>query len=267
MRHYVVFVHGIGEQKKGSYADFGQRLRSAFEKKLQKSRKPIPAGETLVWEEAYWADVTQPDEQKMMSRIGMGSKLRRFFIESLGDVVAYSRLPYPPDKYDEIQKRFSETILRLSRKAQQESGTHISLTVIGHSLGSVIASDGIYNLTKIEGLPANVTIDRFFSMGSPIAVFGLRYGLENFVKPIRPKIWINFFYPQDLIAYRLKTLNSAYETAVSEDISLPPGGANFFSSASRRLETLLPLVGMVSHSWYFTDKKVINKIAEILASE
>lgn len=267
MRHYVVFVHGIGEQKRGSYADFGQRLRVAFEKELKKAGKLKPTGESLVWDEAYWADITQPDEQKMMSRIGMGSGLRRFFIGSLGDVVAYSKLPYPPDKYSEIQKRFADTIKKLSRQAQQMSETQISLTVIAHSLGTVIASDGIYDLIKNNALPAKVTIDRFFSMGSPIALFGLRYGLENFVRPIRPRVWVNFFYPQDLIAYRLKTLNSAYESAVTEDVSLSPGGANLFSSIIRRLEVALPLVGVVSHSWYFTDKRVINKIAEILAQQ
>ncbi len=267
MRHYVVFVHGIGEQTRGSYLDFGQRLRAAFEKELQKLGKPRPTGEILVWDEAYWADITQPDEQRMKSRIGMGSGLRQFFIGSLGDVVAYSKLPYPPDKYGEIQKRFADTITKLSQQAQQSSETQVSLTVIAHSLGTVIASDGIYDLTKTNALPTNVTIDRFFSMGSPLALFGLRYGLENFVRPIRPKVWVNFFYPQDLIAYRLKTLNSAYESAVSEDISLSPGGANLFSSIVRRLAAVLPLVGVVSHSWYFTDKQVINKIAEILAQQ
>jgi len=74
-----------------------------------------------------------------------------------------------------------------------------SLTVIAHSLGSVITSDGLYDLTKNNALPPNLTLDRFFTMGSPIALYGLRYGLANFVRPIRPKLWINFFYPQDLL--------------------------------------------------------------------
>ena len=264
MKHYVVFVHGIGEQKKGDYSDFGKRLRAAFEKESRKSGKSRPTGEAFMWDEVYWADITQPDEDKMKIRIGMGSRFRQLFIGSLGDVIAYSKLTNPPDKYSEVQKRFSEAITRFRHQMQQNPETQVSLTVIAHSLGSVIASDGIYDLTNKNAMHSNVPIDRFFSMGSPIALFGLRYGLKNFVHPISPKLWINFFYPQDLIAYQLKTLNSEYNSAVSEDISLLPGGTNFLTTILRRLLSVIPLVNVSSHSWYLTDQRVINKIAKSL---
>jgi hypothetical protein len=103
-------------------------------------------------------------------------------------------------------------------------------------------------------------------MGSPIALYGLRYGLANFVKPIRPELWVNFFYPQDLIAFPLKSLNAAYASAVSEDVHLSPGGgSNILSDMARRLMAVLPLVGIASHSWYFSDRRVIKKIAGVLA--
>jgi len=266
MGHYIAFVHGIGEQQPGSYHDFGERLRVAFEGEVQRAGKPKPTPGKFVWEEAYWADITQPDQQEMKSKVGMGGRLRQFMIGSLGDVVAYSKLPYPPDKYGEIQKRFADTILKLSQQAQRTSDTQASLTVIAHSLGSVIASDGLYDLTKNNALPPNLTLDRFFTMGSPIALYGLRYGLANFVKPIRPKLWVNFFYPQDLIAFPLKSLNAAYASAVSEDVHLSPGGSsNLLSDMARRLIAVLPLVGIASHSWYFSDRRVIKKIAGVLA--
>lgn len=266
MGHYVVFVHGIGEQMKGSYAKFGEQLRAAFEAAMQKAGRPKPARRDFVWEETYWADITQPDQQEMERRLGMHGLLRQFMIGSLGDAVAYSKLPYPPDKYGEIQKRFADSILKLSQQAQQAGDTQASLTVIGHSLGSVIASDGIYDLTKNNTVPGNLPIDSFFSMGSPVALYGLRYGLANFVRPIRPKVWINFYYPQDMIAFPLKPLNAAYALAVSQDLSLSPGGGvGFFAGLVRRLVAMLPLAGIASHSWYFSDTRVIRRIAEVLA--
>jgi hypothetical protein len=266
MGHYIVFVHGMGEQQRDSYAEFGERLRAAFEEETQRIGKPRLSQEAFVWEEAYWADITQPDEQEMKTKVGMGGRLRAFIIGSLGDVIAYSKLPYPPDKYGEIQKRFADTIWKLSQRAQQLSDTQVSLTVIGHSLGSVIASDGLYDMIKNNALPPNMALDSFFTMGSPIALFGLRYGLANFVRPIRPKLWTNFYYPQDLIASPLKPLNSAYASAITEDTSLSPGGGlNLLSNIVRRLIVILPLAGIASHSWYFSDRRVIKQIAQILA--
>lgn len=266
MGNYVVFVHGIGEQQQGSYSDFGERVRVAFEKEVQQLGKAKPPPESYVWEEVYWANVTQPDEQGLKSKVGMGGRLREFMIGSLGDVVAYSKLPYPPDKYGEIQRRFADTVAMVSQRALDTGDRQASLTVIAHSLGTVIASDGIYELTKSNAMPANLRVDRFFSMGSPIALFGLRYGLANFTKPIRPNLWINFYYPQDFIGFPLKVLNAPYASAVTEDVSLSPGGGTgFFSAIARRITAILPLVGIASHSWYFTDERVIKRIAQSLA--
>lgn len=40
MGHYIAFVHGIGEQQPGSYRDFGERLRVAFEGEVQRTGRP-----------------------------------------------------------------------------------------------------------------------------------------------------------------------------------------------------------------------------------
>ncbi len=268
MRHYMVFVHGIGEQKRDTYRDFGERLRVAFEQEMGRSGASGGGANTFEWEEAYWADIVQPDEQVLKGEVGAGSKLRYFFIGSLGDAIAYSHLPHPPDRYEDIQKRFADAVTRITTKARAASPADpVSITIIAHSLGSVIASDGIYDLTAKTGkLPPNVTIDRFFTMGSPIALFGLRYGLSNFTRPVRPKTWINFLYPQDLIAYRLKTLNKAYDEAVREEVFLTPGGgSNVLADLIRKVAAALPLAGAASHSWYFTDHRVTKRIAQELA--
>jgi hypothetical protein len=96
-------------------------------------------------------------------------------------------------------------------------------------------------------------------MGSPLALFGLRYGLENFTKPVRPQVWLNFYYRQDVAALALKPLNSAYAEAVTEDICLSPDGVK------HRLVAMVPGLGIKSHSWYFTDQRVIDRIARELS--
>jgi hypothetical protein len=265
MGHYIVFVHGMGEQQPGCSREFGDRLRSAFEDEVQRTGKAKAKSQSFVWEEAYWADITQPDQQKMMDLLKVGDKLRRFMIGYFGDVVAYSKLPYPRDKYGEIQKRFAAAIENLGQQAEQASDEDASLEVIAHSLGSVIASDGIYDLIKSDTMPRNLKLGSFFSMGSPIALFGLRYGLSNFMKQIRPDTWINFHYTKDLVGFPLRPLNAAYESAVNEDVSLSPGGLSFLSTVRRRLVSWLPLAGAVSHSWYCTDRQVIERIAQVLA--
>lgn len=266
--HYVVFVHGIGEQLPGCYDEFGERIRQAFEKENQRRGKGKAEREPFVWEEAYWADITQPDQQELKKRLGISEQIRKFMVGSLGDVVAYSKLSYPPDKYGEIQERFASVIDKLSKQAEEASDTQASLDVIAHSLGTVIASDGIYDMIKTESMPSNLTLGSFFTMGSPIALFGLRYGLANFTKPIRPKTWINFLYPKDLIGFPLRSLNTAYETAVNEDVYLSPGGGyNCISTLIRRFLSMMPLAGAACHSWYFSDKRVVNRIAEVLAQQ
>lgn len=243
--NYIIFVHGIGEQQQGAYNDFGDRIHKAVQR-------------AFYWDEAYWADVTQPDEQLLKAKVGRGGLLHSFYIGSFGDLVAYSKLPYPPDRYSAIQQRFLDAILTIAQAAKVFNDNHALLSVIGHSLGSVIASDGIYDLVKTETMPSNLTLHGFFTMGSPLALYGLRYGLDNFTKPIHPHVWLNFYYPQDVVAFPLKSLNSAYAEAVTEDVCLSPG------SPGRRLTALLPLVGIKSHSWYFTDRQVINRIAQVL---
>lgn len=244
MSTYLVLVHGIGEQKPGSYDAFLQRL---FEKV------------SFIWRESYWADVTQPDEQLLKERIGRGGLLHSFYIGSFGDLVAYSKLPYPPDKYTEIQKRFAGEVNWMGSLARGLNDINAQLSVIGHSLGSVIASDGLYDMIKSGAFPPNMKLKCFFTMGSPLALFGLRYGLENFNKPVRPQVWLNFYYRQDVAALTLKPLNAAYAEAVTEDICLSPDGVK------HKLMAMFPGLGITSHSWYFTDRRVIERIARELS--
>jgi hypothetical protein len=267
MGHYVAFVHGIGEQPPGCYDGFGRKIQQTFEKQARKAGKAEAASRPFVWQEVYWADVTQPDQQELTRRLEISGGISKFMVCSLGDVVAYSKLPYPPDKYGEVQKRFASVIHKLAEQAETSGDKNAVLDVVAHSLGTVIASDGTYDLQKTGQMPANLKLGGFFTLGSPIALFGLRYGLDNFNQPIRPEKWLNLFYPKDLIAFPLKPLNSAYDEAVDEDVYLSPSSYCCLTTLWRRLLALIPLANASCHSWYFTDKRVVDKIAGVLAQD
>lgn len=269
MAHYVLFVHGIGEQQPGDSAPFEDKIRRAFYRKVEQKRGAPAGAEALIWREAYWADLTQPDQEQLKARIRLGGLLRRFMIGSLGDAVAYSKLPYPPDKYGAIQSRFAETLSQLAQEAQKAGATEAPLTVVAHSLGTVIASDGLYDLGKNQQFPSPLVLHHFFTLGSPMALYGLRYGLAHFDKPLRPRTWVNFYYPQDVIGYPLKTLNCAYEEAVAEDVPLAPGGGvDIARGVLRWMVAKVPLWGaLAAHGWYFSDGRVVDRVAAALARE
>jgi hypothetical protein len=209
--------------------------------------------------------VTQPDQDALKERLSVRGLLR-YFVGYMGDAVAYSKLAYPPDKYGEIQHRFAASI---RRAAEGTGGEEARLTLIAHSLGTVIASDGLYDLLKAQAFPANLRLANVFTLGSPIALYALRYGLANFTKPIRPEVWVNFYYPQDVIGYPLKPLNEAYAQAVTEDVLLlPREGTGVLSGVARMFAARLPGVGPVlAHSWYFTNRRVIERIGRTLAEQ
>ncbi|MBI2104095.1 MAG: hypothetical protein HYT90_00740 [Candidatus Omnitrophica bacterium] len=269
MRHVVVFVHGIGEQGAEPPRGFEEAVRAAFERGARRQGKPAPGREALEWEYVYWADVTQPDQEELKQRLNVQDWLRGFLIGSMGDAVAYARLPYPPDKYGEIHERFAAVLSRILQTYGLQPDTAVRLTLIAHSLGTVIASDGMYEFLKRAALPPHVTFANVFTMGSPLALYALRYGLDRFTKPIRPEVWVNFYYPQDILGYPLKSLNAAYAEAVAEDVALrPAGGTRGVSALGRLVVAWLPGFGAwQSHGWYFSDWRLIERIGRTLAAQ
>lgn len=265
MSHAVIFVHGIGSQGPHSSRGFEHALRRT----LHNMGGPGPAlSQSLLWEEAYWASVTQPEQEDLSGRISFGGAARRFMIEALGDVVAYAKLPYPPDKYTAIQTRFTEAVQRLAQRA--DSGGPLKLTVVSHSLGTVIASDALYDLQKRGGYPPNICLENLFTLGSPLALFALRYGTLAFNRPVRPARWENYYYAYDSIGYPLRTLNDAYAAAVTRDVALSPMQAwtapkGMLLTATARLPVLGSVIGLRLHSRYFHDPRVLRPIAQAIA--
>lgn len=276
----LLLIHGIGKQDENYSHHISYEIKKQFSEHLKKSSLENPATELIV-ESVYWAPVLQKAEDKLWKQLKKGGSmnfvnLRRLMIDFAGDAIAYQITEGDRRIYDEIHKTIAKSIDKLSHLA----GDTAPLCIIAHSLGSVIASNYIYDLQnhsdtkklineEIFNIINDTPIERgetfckFFSLGSPLAIWSLRY--KNFGLPISipsPKFkeyypniegeWINYYDKDDIIGYPLKPLNSEYQKAVTHDIEINVG--NFLSSWNP-----------ASHMGYWNDNDVVYPIARSLA--
>jgi hypothetical protein len=108
------------------------------------------------------------------------------------------------------------------------------------------------------------TLTHFYTMGSPLALWSLRWRMFDYGKPIAfpaPSLgkhypglegeWINFYDKDDVVGYPLKGLNAIYDERVLEDREVNVG--DWRSNWN-------PL----SHNGYWESPKVYEPIASAL---
>lgn len=278
----VAIIHGVGKQD----PDFALEMREELQERFL-GLTGVPAADPadmIAFRSIYWAPALQEPEDELWKRVKQHGDLdymalRRFVVDFAADAIAYQPTPNDRQIYDEIHRIFAGELHHLA----QEAGPDAPLCVIAHSLGTVITSNYFYDLQKefhggvanhiagrVKGEIGDTPLERgetlalFFTMGSPIAIWSLRYGQPQFGTPIRvpsPQLsghypnlkgeWVNFFDDDDILGYPLAPLNTAYG-AVVKDRKINAGG--MFSSWN-------PL----SHTAYWTDNDVTKPIAEALA--
>jgi hypothetical protein len=194
--------------------------------------------------------------------------LREFVFQAISDSLTYQITQSKLDDYwgyNSIHSCFAETLHELAK--DEQAGIDAPLCIISHSLGTVITSNYIYDLetnkAQIEigdtPLERGETLTSVYTLASQIPFWSLRY--PNFDRPIRvpsEKLhqyysdlkgeWINFYNKSDVMGYPLKSLNSAYSEAVTEDKEVNAGSL---------LESWNPL----SHCSYWTDGVVVDTVA------
>ncbi|MBI4558825.1 MAG: hypothetical protein HY706_14680 [Candidatus Hydrogenedentes bacterium] len=274
----VAIIHGVGKQDPNFAGGMIDELTDRVAELLRGSSDD-PAGEFVI-EPVYWAPVLQEAEDRLWRRVKRGGALdfiavRQFLIDFAADAIAYQPTPRDRKIYDAIHRVVAQTLARLAR----EAGPKAPLCVIAHSLGSVIASNYFYDLEAARRrrlLAAKVrraihdtpleqgeTLTLFYTLGSPIALWSLRY--EDFGRPIpvpSPQLpehfpglageWLNFYDKDDIIGYPLRTLGDAYRETVKKDCEVNVGGV--FTSWNP-----------ASHMAYWTDNDVTKPIADALA--
>lgn len=270
----VAIVHGVGNHNPNdpnaekNPEKIARAIKAAF-------KAVVGTDEPLVTEIVYWdwESGLQPRENVMLEKMaGLHfTGLRRLFFDVLGDAVAYQPSENNHDVYDAIQTVMADTLHRLAQQTARDA----PLCVIAHSLGTIIASNYFYDLQQKpsahlsrkvrnavgENVPLvrGDTLALLYTMGSPIAIWGLRF--DNFGTPVTvpaPKLpifhrhmtgeWLNFYDKDDLIAYPLQNLNDDYANAV-EDVDVNVGN-------------ILTSWNPASHLGYWTNEAIINRITD-----
>lgn len=273
----VAVIHGIGRASP-EFADksnpgkftggIARKLRSQVAELLGEDGE----ASRLEIEAVYWAPVLQDLQDELWKRLEIGNLsnpfgLREFIFHSLADSIGYQITPSDREIYDQVHQRIANTLKALAESA----GPKAPLCIIGHSLGSAIASNYIWDLqnehTHIEvgntPLEQGETLALFYTLGSQIAFWRLRHA--NFGTPVTipsPKLskhypnlvgeWINFYDKNDVLGFPIKATNDKYKLAVKEDREV---------NAGPPITSWTPL----SHNGYWTDNEVTKPIAETLA--
>lgn len=306
----VMFIHGV-EVRDPRYADAAiQRLRREFAKHTD-GRQGAEHG--LVIEPAYWIPAVANQEDRLLkhtfgartkdyyrvldrlvAKVDSGSvlalaplaasgmvrtvpgiskmdfpTLRWLITYFVGDAVAYQVTQSDRRVYDAIHDQVGMALHRLAERA----GPDAPLCIISHSLGTVIASDHVWDRQhQAPGRPSprgDTPVERcqtlafMYTLGSPIALWTMRY--ENFGEPITfpdPELarrhpglqpeWTNYYDRDDVVAYPLRGLSPAYASVVSQDRQVAVGP---------------PIVRNtpLAHPWYWNDSSVIGPVGEALA--
>lgn len=229
----VIFIHGISDVviDKDYTAVLYRMLRSRLE---QTGVIPLDATEEekqqiFSFEQLNYSHIGHPEQMRLlevyeqecdklynfayrMSRAAGLDKIRRQIITAVSDVMVYKSVYWSGQIRGMVQEMVKPYI-----------GTGDAVSIIAHSLGSVVAFDTIYDNTRNNAewhdagfLPANL-----FTLGSPIALFSLDLdsitGTQSAQYADTPPgrlggllneegVWYNFLDAQDLIAYPLEIL-------------------------------------------------------------
>ena len=281
----VAVIHGIGTANpkfadKSDANNFASGIKQKLEERvadiLGEDKESVKS--KIEFEVIYWAPILQNLQNELWHRLELEQLsnpfgLRNFVFDSLADSIGYQITPSRTspnglrrEVYDDIHQVVADTLKKLAETA----GPKAPLCIIGHSLGSVIANNYIWdlqnNLMNIEvgntPLEKGETLSLLYTFGSQITLWRLRY--EDFGTPIQfpakslsnyyPTLageWINFYDKDDVLGYPIKAINDKYKAVVTADIEVNAGGI---------LTNWTPLC----HNSYWTDEEVINPIAEAL---
>jgi hypothetical protein len=200
--------------------------------------------------------------------------LRWLVVHYLGDAITYqSGEGGDRDHYARVHAVLAHALHQLAI----EAGPDAPLCVLGHSLGTVVASDFLADLQKpaydrstaVAEELADTAIERgetlgwYYSLGSPLALWAQRH--RDFGEPLTVPApdfgrwhpeqsgeWVNVWDPDDVVSSPLRGLSDRWAEAVREDreVSTGPWWLGW-----------TPL----SHTYYWNDRSVVTPIATQLA--
>ncbi|HEX2076626.1 MAG TPA: hypothetical protein VHG08_02925 [Longimicrobium sp.] len=181
--------------------------------------------------------------------------------------------------YQQVHVEIGKAMATLRQHIRDSAGDdapEAPLVVIAHSLGCHMISNYIWDVrdSPEANPPENPfvgfrTLTSIVMMGCNIPLFTLAYtnlqpirfptpGLSPYFPAgtpaeaiVRVSKWLNFYDPDDVLGYPLRSLGDTFRERVSEDVAVNAGGP---------LSTWNPL----SHNQYWTDDDVTRPVARLL---
>jgi hypothetical protein len=227
----IIFVHGISPTViTWDYSDvLTQMIMARLRNKgvIPSDATPDEVEEIVSFEQVNYSDIGSEEEMELLaayeaetkklynfvyrlSKVAGLDKVRRQIITSVSDVMVYES-----DYWHNIIQGM------VLDKIKPYVGTGDAVTLVAHSLGSVVAFDTIHeNLHhNAEWEAAGFRPTNLFTMGSPLALFSLDLDHVTGLPNHRHKggeqgesllqeggVWYNFLDAQDIIAYPLEIL-------------------------------------------------------------
>lgn len=261
----VLVIHGMGSQENDHFAD--DMIDEMKERLSDLDKDP----DTVVFQPIYWADIVEPRQKAYLDNAQNNNDLdyidlRRFMISALGDASAYQKLEDTNTNttYEKIHTCIDETLKSLYEDTL--SSTSVPVIIMAHSLGGHIMSNYIWDMQKAD--PADVsdfqkleTLCGLLTFGCNIPLFTFSYDNitpitfppTNLPADLKAKAkWLNYYDPDDILAYPLRSINEPYSQTVSEDIAINVGG-------------LFSMWNPLSHLKYWTDNDFTKPAAKYLA--
>ena len=264
----IAVIHGMGSQQ----PEFAEEMIDELNGRVGDLNKDP---EEIAWRSIYWADILAPRQEEYLRDANQNNDLdyiglRRFILSALGDASAYRPVDSPENTaYDLIHRR-----VRDANKALHDAldVADAPLIVMAHSLGGYIMSNYIWDMQHPGGNPPPGlspfermhTLAGMVTFGCNIPLFTFAY--TNVVPIVFPAAelpdpgdvrgkakWLNYYDPDDVLGYPLRSINAAYDAVVDEDIPINVGG--LFSSWNP-----------ISHTKYWTDNDFTKPAAEFIAT-
>jgi hypothetical protein len=244
----IIYLHGIGEQKAGYSHKSADKLQETF-KKILEQKAPAMAPPDLIFREVLWAPITSEPQAEVWKRVNKKHdldmvKLRKFLISFAGDAVAYQKTGVGDAVYNAIDAKVQSTLNSITAEYPDDA---VEFTFVAHSLGTIIVSNYLYDHRD------DITATNLFTLGSPLAVWALRYGdptkADSPTQVERPNgAWINILDDEDVIGYPLRELNPQYKKAVDMDYVTEIG-------------RIISMGNPICHVGYWEDNNAIKPIA------